>query len=251
MMDFSKKYPSKEIPNEFNELVSEIGRRMIGFEDLRDNDTFNIFLNRLKVEPQLDSEEDSNTTDSDNSNADKDQTKPKSKKEPAKKAATNKALAISNNDPRFIIATLKKLKIFGEKREKIVALQNEAIRLKTIENYPYSFCFLLRSMFELSAMAYCNENKIPIHKIKDGKKIEARLIDILKAANKHLIVNADIDSVTQRKLHGAITELSKPEGLLSVRSLNQLVHNPDFSTHGSHLASVFANIFPLLEMLNS
>lgn len=45
-------------------------------------------------------------------------------------------------------------------------------------------------------------------------------------------------------------ELAKPTGLLSVTSMNQLVHNPAFSVTASDISSLFNNIFPLLEALN-
>lgn len=52
-------------------------------------------------------------------------------------------------------------------------------------------------------------------------------------------------------LHGAITELAKAEGLLSVTSMNQLVHNPKFSVLSGDVAGLFGNVFPLLEAMNN
>ena len=50
-----------------------------------------------------------------------------------------------------------------------------------------------------------------------------------------------------KALHGAITELAKPEGILSVTSMNQLVHNQKFSISStqkrSHAHTVRA-LFP-------
>ena len=48
-----------------------------------------------------------------------------------------------------------------------------------------------------------------------------------------------------------MTELGKSEGILSVTSMNQLIHNPRFSVGTSDLAVVSANIFPLLEAMSS
>ena len=50
--------------------------------------------------------------------------------------------------------------------------------------------------------------------------------------------------------HGAITELARPEGILSVTSLNQLVHNPSFSITEGDICTLFGNIYPLLEAIN-
>jgi hypothetical protein len=52
-------------------------------------------------------------------------------------------------------------------------------------------------------------------------------------------------------LHGAMAELGRSEGFLSVTSMNQLVHHPRFSVAPSDIAVLFGNIFPLLEAMNS
>lgn len=244
--DFSKHYPGNKIPPNFNELIKEIGERIIGFDEVRDS--FNLILNRLGLPvPEEGNEDESGEENKDNPQSGGG----KGKVAPAKKSAPRKAIAISNTDPKYIIQTLKKFIIRGEDREKVVALRDEAIRLKAIEKYPYSFCFLLRSMFEISAKTYCKENNIPTYKNVNGKKVDNKLIDVLKDARKHIIKNADMPKVTEQLLHGAISELSKPENFLSVTSLNQLVHNPKFSTSGQNIASIFCNVFPLLEALNS
>jgi len=58
------------------------------------------------------------------------------------------------------------------------------------------------------------------------------------------------NSAKEKVLHGAITELGRPEGLLSVTSLNQLVHNPIFLVTSNDICTLFGNIFPLLEEMN-
>jgi hypothetical protein len=50
----------------------------------------------------------------------------------------------------------------------------------------------------------------------------------------------------KKELHGAIAELAKPEGFLSVTSMNQLVHNPKFIVDESHISNLFTNVVPLL-----
>jgi hypothetical protein len=47
-----------------------------------------------------------------------------------------------------------------------------------------------------------------------------------------------------------MTELAKTDGLLSVTSLNQLVHNPTFSVNPGDISVMFFNIFPLLSEMN-
>jgi hypothetical protein len=48
-----------------------------------------------------------------------------------------------------------------------------------------------------------------------------------------------------------MAELATPDGILSVTSMNQLVHSPSFSVSEGHISTVFGNIFPLLEAMNS
>jgi hypothetical protein len=51
-------------------------------------------------------------------------------------------------------------------------------------------------------------------------------------------------------LHGAMTEIAKTEGILSVTSMNQLVHNTTFSVTTGDVCTTFGNIYPLLEAMN-
>ncbi len=242
--EFSKKYPGKTIPKNFDDLIKEIGERIMGFEEIRSEDDFNLILNRLGLPipvSKVDDEKKGGGTSKASTTV----------SATAKKGAVKKPIAISNTDPKYITQTLKKFIIRGNKREKVVALRDEAIRLKAIEKYPYSFCFLLRSMFEISGKTYCTECGIATYTIVNGKKLDRKLIDVLKDARKHIVANAGVPKAIEQQLHGAITELSKPEGLLSVTSLNQLVHSPNFSTSGQNIASIFGNLFTLLELLNS
>jgi len=66
----------------------------------------------------------------------------------------------------------------------------------------------------------------------------------------HLTKNqSDKDMV--RALHGAMSELGKKDGLLSVTSMNQLVHNPRFSVTSTDIANLFGNVFPIVEWMNA
>ena len=75
------------------------------------------------------------------------------------------------------------------------------------------------------------------------------LIDVLRDVVGHLTKN-NTDKQMQRALHGALTELGNAASILSVTSMNQLVHNPKFSINESHVSALFGNIFPLLEEMN-
>lgn len=162
---------------------------------------------------------------------------------------TKKTAAVSINDPKAVMRALRKFSPLGLNREKVVALKKEMLTLN-LAKAPMAFCFLLRSSFEISAKAYCDDHKRsggPGLKDKSGK--DRTLVDVLRDIVNHLTDNkADKDAV--KALHGAITELAKPEGILSVTSMNQLVHNQKFSVQAGDVAGLFGNVFPLLEAMN-
>jgi hypothetical protein len=135
----------------------------------------------------------------------------------------------------------------GENRDKVVAIKVEMLKLK-ITDTPIAFCFLLRSAFEISAKAYCTEHNIKT-KDKTGQH-DQPLSVLLTSVYNHIISERKEDKALIQTLHGAITELNKPTGILSVTSLNQLVHNPTFSIAQSDICIIFNNIYPLLKAMN-
>jgi hypothetical protein len=170
--------------------------------------------------------------------------------QPSSKGTTGgKRKAVSVDDPRAVSRALKKFMPVGHNRDKVVTLLNEAKTLN-VGRYPHAFCFLLRSMFELSAKAYCQD-----HSKSGGPSLnkaggeERKLADVLRDITKHLTKN-NKDKAMVKALHGAMTELGNPHGLLSVTSMNQLIHGK-FVVDGRAVSTVFANIFPLLEAMNS
>jgi hypothetical protein len=145
---------------------------------------------------------------------------------------------------------LRTFKVLGNGRDKIKTLLNEIKGLKH-EEHPHAFCFLLRSLFELSAKAYCADHIKsggPNPRKQDGT--DKMLADILNDITKHMTTNGK-DQQKVRMLHGAMTELGKKNGILSVTSLNQLIHNPSFSITPPDISMLFGNIFPLLREMNS
>ena len=163
---------------------------------------------------------------------------------------TAKRKAVSIDDPLAVSRALKKFVPVGNNRDKVVKLLIEAKTLN-VGRYPLAFCFLLRSMFEISAKAYCKDHSQaggPSATKTNGE--ERPLADILRDITKHLTGN-NKDKVMVKALHGAMTDLGNPTGLLSVTSMNQLIHSPKFVVDGRSVSTVFANIFPLLEAMNS
>jgi hypothetical protein len=138
---------------------------------------------------------------------------------------TKKTAAVGTSDPKSVKRALRKFVPKGVNREKVVDLRNEALKLNLQDN-PLAFCFLLRSMFEISAKAYCQDHAAaggPTPTKRDGS--DKKLVDLLRDITNHL-TQSGANKAMQKLLHGPMTELAKPEGILSVTSLNQLVHNP-------------------------
>lgn len=161
----------------------------------------------------------------------------------------SKVAAVGTSDPKAVKRAMRKFRPKGSNREKLEDLRVEATKLDVAKT-PLAFTFVLRSMFEISAKAYCAD-----HTQSGGPKatkadgFDRQLVDVLRDVTAHLTKNG-ADNAMQKNLHGAITELANPEGLLSVTSMNQLVHNPKFSISPSDVAIRFGRVFPLLEEMS-
>lgn len=168
----------------------------------------------------------------------------------AQGGSARKIAAVAIGDPRVVKRALKKFTPLGGLRQKVVTLRDEAVKLKLDDN-PIAFCFLLRSMFEISAKAYCEDHKAtggPSMKKSNGEDLSLSVA--LEKITAHLTSN-NTDMAMIKTLHGAMTELKRSSGILSVTSMNQLVHNPSFSVTANDVATLFGNIFPLLEAMNN
>lgn len=164
------------------------------------------------------------------------------------KLKVNKSKAYSIHDQRTVSQTLRRFMPKGSNRQKLVTLREELKKLKVKDN-PIAFCFLLRSMFEISSNIYSDENSIPKSKTKNGKTIKNTLNQQLNKVTFHLTRN-NTNKGMIKTLHGASSELSKSTGLLSVTSMNQLVHNNSFSIAPHDIFTLFNNVYPLLEAMN-
>lgn len=167
----------------------------------------------------------------------------------AQSGATKSAKAHAAGDPKAVTAALRGFKPRGKNREKLVTLLDELKKLK-IQDHPHAFCFLLRSMFEISAKAYCKDHQAsggPSATKADGT--ERFLVDVLRDIVGYLTKNKT-DKAMVKELQGAMTQLGKSDSILSVTSMNQLVHNPKFLVSAHDICILFANVFPLLEEMN-
>jgi hypothetical protein len=170
------------------------------------------------------------------------------------KPAAKKSVAVAIQDPLAVKRALQKFKPVGNNRNKVVTLRNEALQLDLAKN-PLAFCFILRSMFEISAKAYCEDHKAfggPSAVKIDGS--DRSLVDVLIDITAYMTTptpGGKQDQAKVRELYSAITDLRTPNRILSVMSLNQLIHNPVFLVSPDAISLAFGNIFPLLLAMNS
>lgn len=165
--------------------------------------------------------------------------------------ARGKRKPTSLDDPRSPGRELKRFTPAGTTSSKLVNLRDEAVKLK-INITPIAFCFLLRSMFELSARAYCSTHKIHqvhIPKNKGGKPKDKSLAELLSESATHLIARHTDPTVISR-LRNAATEIKNKSSILSVTGMNQLVHASNIIITPQQASIGFHKVFPLLEELN-
>jgi len=164
-------------------------------------------------------------------------------------SSTKGIKAVASTDPRNVTRTLKSFTPMGKGRAKLVTLLEEARKLN-LDKTPHAFCFVLRAMFEVSAKAYCLDHTSAGLSVIDKKGDEKKLVNVLREIVSHMTAGKAKSDPLSKELHGAMTELGNPNGLLSVTSMNQLIHSTTFVVDEKHICTVFANIFPLLREMN-
>jgi hypothetical protein len=264
--DLVKKYPKivKYLP-ELENILLEIGLEQIKFETLRNSQLdFPTNYGILPiVVPQTTSNTSTgqtNTTTPASTNTSQNTSNTNNQSNPATSNPTAASTSTSNtttssspgapkavavNDPKHVANLLKKFTPRGANRQKVVTLRDELKKLKISDN-PIAFCFILRSMFEISGKAYSADHGLSM--TKSGGK-DKTLVEVLRGITAHL-TNNNSNTQMVKVLHGAMTELGKADGLLSVTSMNNLVHSPVFTILPTDLCTVFSNIYPLLEAMN-
>lgn len=245
--DLADKYPKTKYRDALEQILHNIGSGLLGFEEVRSAD----FAVALGI-PATAAQTGTTATQSGGGQSATSASGAQSSTATgtSAKSGSMKRRAVGINDPRAVSRTLRKFQPLGNNREKVVTLLDEAKTLNVFK-HPHAFCFLLRSMFELSAKAYCTDHlKSGGPKMTKATGEEKHLADALRDITKHLTKN-NTDKVMVKALHGAMTDLGRPNGLLSVTSMNQLIHHPQFVIDGNSVSTVFANVFPLLEAMNS
>lgn len=161
-----------------------------------------------------------------------------------------KTAAVATTDPKSIRKVIRQFKPRGSNREKLVDLLTEARTLK-LETHPLAFCFVLRSILEISATLYCEDRKgqpnVPSILKPNGES--RSLDDLIASVHTHLTNNGRDKGVTKR-LHSAMSTLRSPTNFLSVTSLNHLIHGTRFTVDHLSICTQFHNIFPLIQAMN-
>lgn len=270
--DLARKYPAVQHRDSLDNILRDIGLELIGFKHLRSTIDFaskyGVPLAATSNKADTTSSDGSSTSDGNSTSSTTESsgdpsnqaqgTTPDSISREAQQGTEtasnkNKSTAVAINDPRAVKKALRQFKLLGNNREKVVTLRKEALQLKLKDN-PIAFCLLLRSMFEISAKAYCDDHKAnggPSATKVDGQ--DRKLVDILRDITTYMttLPNQKRDTAKLKLLHGALTELAKSESILSVTSMNNLVHNAKFAVTEGDISTMFGNIFPLLEEMNS
>lgn len=232
--------------NKFENLLEAIGLKQLGFPDLRANDDVLAIRYGFPKDPVSKLSTTSGTAATASTSLG---TSTSSGSSTASAPSHPKTVAYATTDPKSVMHQLRHFKPVGNGRDKVVTLVNEAKNLRLQKN-PLAFCFLLRSMFEISAKAYCDDHSAsggPSATKASGE--DRTLKEVLRDIELHLTKN-QTDKSMVKKLHGAIADLAKSEGLLSVTSMNHLVHHPKFTVTEADVSSLFSNIFPLLDAMN-
>jgi hypothetical protein len=227
-----------------DKILYDIGIKTLGFYEIRNKPFWG-----LKYELS-ENEASGNSTASNSSAAGSaSSTRPGNNTENgAKGQSKGKKRAYSMTDAKSVYKKLKDFKPVGKNREKVVSLLDEIKKLK-IDKHPFSFCFLLRGMFEISAKAYCKDHKKEGLSATRADGNDKEMSNLLRDIVNFMTLDKK-DREKTKLLHGALTELAKKDGILSFTSLNQLVHNTNFSIQPTDICILFHNIFPLLEEMN-
>lgn len=269
-IELAQNYPKVKYRMELEELMRDIGLELVGFPKIRDKADFALTYGILPPpqptpnqpqNPQPNNQPTSapsgqsnsqqtnnlstpqnttlqvNTQNTSSTNSQTSTTLPAS--------SSNSPKAVASNDPKYVTSLIKKFSPRGSNRQKVVTLRDELKQLDIKKN-PLAFCFILRSMFEISAKAFASDNSISLTKPNGNDK---SLVELLREITSTLTSN-NSNKAKVKVLHGAIAELGRTDGLLSVTSMNQLVHNPNFSVTSNDICILFGNIYPLLEEMN-
>lgn len=264
-------YPNVQLRKALDDIIYEVGIGRLGFPEIRKKS--NDFAQRFGIPPSSENLDRSSGTSSDRNSYSSGQSENGWKNSTAANGGTvagvntvdnlwnegssstngltkGRTQATATTDERSVRKALRTLKFYGQNRMKLETIRKEILKLKLKDN-PIAFCFLLRCMFEISAKTYCQDRSgqegSPISMNTNGN--DRVLADVLKDIASHLTKNMS-DHQMVKILHGSSVEIQRKDGIFSLTSMNQLVHNPSFTISSTDIPTSFSNIFPLLEQMN-
>ena len=167
------------------------------------------------------------------------------------------------DDPRSVTSYLRGLTLVGAGREKAETIRVEMINLN-IKKTPLAFGLLLRSFIELMAKTYVRARPALGIPVNDGIN-ERSLRDILDDIVAHVAPDPDPMPKTtkdeksrkaaarnkHKEWRDVLNTLAEPTNVLSVMSMNGLVHHHTYTVRYDVLCREFHNIKSLIEELNS
>ena len=142
--ELADKYPKIKYRDALEQILHDIGSELLGFEQVRTAD--------FAVTLGIPAPANQSTASGSASSSTQTQGASGTTQSTAQTKASGKRRAVGVNDPQAVSRALKKFKPVGNNREKVVTLLAEAKTLN-VAKHPHAFCFVLRSMFELSAKA--------------------------------------------------------------------------------------------------
>ena len=259
-IEVAQNYPKLKNRINLEDILLNIGLGNIGFGTIRDkNNDFTVpygyqpepapqssdgSTNSQQGNSSSNSSSSSNTNGNSNSGGSSSSSGGSNNNSSNSNSGNQAPKASATNTQRHVRILLRKFSPRGN-RPKVVTLKNELLKL-SIKDNPIAFCFILRSMFEISAKGYCDDNSIVTVNTNGNDK---NLKSLLTEVTNHL-TNGKKNKGMTKTLHGALNEITNPNRILSVTSMNQLVHSQNFSVQQSDICTLFSNIYPLLEAMN-
>lgn len=261
IQDLVEKYPQIEYADILEKIIRDVGNEIISFPVLRDKekdfgDSYGLPKNSDDLgKPNVASIDNFASAESTNAQRNLPRIDSNIKIESSVKVESvrpnsSKSRAYPEDDPKSVGVKLKEFKPRGQNRSKVATLHKELMSIE-LQKTPLAFCFVLRSIFEVSAVIFCNEHSInQFEPGRDGKNGRPKLLKNLLGEVVDYLVAKFPDKDMAKILHGAKNEIQNEERLLSVTTMNNLVHNPNFSIAPRDVCVVFHRILPLLIAMN-
>ena len=150
---------------------------------------------------------------------------------------------------------LREIYVYGGGREKIKKLINEMVVLDA-EKTPLIFAYSLRSLIDISAHVYAEENNIPVtHPSGSHGQVAGNpLSSVVTAVKNHIVANRPnwAGRAAKESLENALRRCTQTnQSFLSISDLNDLVHDRSSIVTAQLLESEVPMIIPLIKAMNN